>query len=477
MIRRATKIAIEVAAGILAVVLLAAGVGAWRLSQGPIEFGFLTPTLLKALNDPETAHRVEFDSTVLTWAGWGHGLEIHVRDVRVIGGDGVLWARVPELDVNLSLAALARGMVAPTALDAVGASLHVRRLADGRVAFDMGTGAEPGGEGMDRLLAGLFAAPDRGRPLGYLSSLRIRDASAVFEDMRSGRRWEAAVSQAHATRDARGMRFAAAVEVLSGREVGSLAVDGLFESASSGLAVAVGFKGLVPAALAEIAPELEPARIVEAPLDGRVSFSRAADGRVPEANVSLTAGAGRLVLPAMYKDGLAISGGALDAVFTEDFAKAKVGRLALELGGPKIEMAADADGMLGAGSFRARGAIKDVPLEKLGAWWPQGAIPGARAWMLANMREGRARETTFEASGRIGTAVKDGATIDTVKGQIAFDGISVVYLKKALPVRGLSGTAQFNEKGLDIATKGAGVKSVQVTEARIRISDLDTPNQ
>ena len=476
MIRRATKIAIEVVAGVLALVLLAAGVGAWRLSQGPVGLGFLTPTLLKALNDPETAHRVEFDSTVLTWAGWEHALELHVRDVRVLGGDGALWARIPELDVNLSLAALARGIVAPTALDAVGASLHVRRLADGRIALDMGTGAEPGGEGMERLLAGLFAAPDGGRPLGYLSSLRIRDASATFEDMRSNRRWEAVVSQAHATRDTRGIRFAAAVEVLSGREVGALALDGLFESASGGLAVTVGFKGLVPAALAAIAPEFEPARIVEAPLDGRVSFSRAADGRVPEVGVSLTAGAGRLILPALYKDGLAIAGGALEATFTEDFAKAKVGRLVLDLGGPKIELSADADGMLGAGGFHARGAIKDVPLEKLGTWWPLGASPGARVWMLANMREGRVRETTFDASGRIGMAVKDGATLDTVKGQIAFDGASVVYLKKALPVRGLSGTAQFDEKGLDITTKGAGVKSVQVTEARIRISGLDTPN-
>ena len=477
MIRRTTIILIEALAGLLAVVLVLTGLGAWRLSQGPIELGFLTPSVVGALNDPEGNIRVEIGSTVLTWAGWSRALEIRARDVRVLGEDGAVLASAPELNVNLSLRALAVGRIAPTALDMLGATLNVRRDMAGRFEFEVGGGAHAAGESLPAMLANVLGSPGSNRPLGYLRSLRIRDSTVRFEDLRTKRRWEAAIRLAQATRETAGVRFSADLDVVSGGDIGFVSIEALQDFSTGGAAVSIGFRDLVPSRLAELLPDLAAARAIAAPLEGRVAFSLAADGRVPEIDLKVSAKPGRIEPGAAFPGGLAIAGGALEAVFTDNLTKLAVRRVHLDLGEPKIEATAEAETPFGRATFHARGTVTGVPLSKLGEWWPKGTSPGGRAWMVANMNTGMARETAFELAGRAGPGVPDGMAIDRIEGQIRFDGATVRYIKKMPVVRDVAGVAAFTLKGLDIQLKSGTVKNLAVSEGVVKLSGLDTTKQ
>ncbi|MFN0042947.1 MAG: AsmA-like C-terminal domain-containing protein [Alphaproteobacteria bacterium] len=477
MIRRTTIVLIEVLAGLLAVILVLTGLGAWRLSQGPIDLGFLTPSVVGALSDPDSKIRVEIGSTVLTWAGWSRALEIHARDVRVLGEDGAVLASAPELDMDLSLRALAAGRIAPTALDMLGATLNVRRDLAGRFELEVGGGAHAAGESLPSLLGNVLGSSDSTRPLGLLRSLRIRDSTVRFEDLRSKRSWEATIRLAQASRETAGVRFSADLDVVSGGDIGFVSIEALQDFSTGGAAVSIGFRDLVPSRLAELSPDLVAARAIEAPLEGRVAFSLAADGRVPEIELKVSAKPGRIEPGAAFPGGIAIAGGALDAVFTDNLAKLVVRRIYLDLGEPKIEATAEAETPFGRAAFIARGTVKGVPLSKLGEWWPKGTSPGGRAWMIANMNTGMARETNFELAGRAGPGVPDGMAIDRVEGQIRFDGATVRYIKKMPVVRDVAGVAAFTLKGLDIQLKSGAVKNLAVSEGVVKLSGLDTTKQ
>ena len=114
MIAKSSRIALEVVAGILAVLVLLMLVALWRLSMGPVQLDFLTPRIEAALADPQSGLSVRVGSTRLTWAGERRSIEFHIRDVRIRDRGGVTIAALPDVAVRLSLRALAQGTVAPT---------------------------------------------------------------------------------------------------------------------------------------------------------------------------------------------------------------------------------------------------------------------------------------------------------------------------------------------------------------------------
>ncbi len=57
---------------------------AWLLASGPVALTFLTPYLEDALQQSDAPYRLEFDDTILAWAGWRRPLDIRVIDARAV---------------------------------------------------------------------------------------------------------------------------------------------------------------------------------------------------------------------------------------------------------------------------------------------------------------------------------------------------------------------------------------------------------
>jgi hypothetical protein len=114
--------------------MLLVGIAGWRLAQGPVPLDFLTPHLVRALNGQGSPFRVTIEGTNLAWAGWDRTLDIRVVGVRAVAEDGRVVANVPEMSVGLSVKGLLRGIVAPTGIDVIGATMRLRRESTGHLS-------------------------------------------------------------------------------------------------------------------------------------------------------------------------------------------------------------------------------------------------------------------------------------------------------------------------------------------------------
>jgi hypothetical protein len=113
--------------GCLALILVIAALVLFRLWLGPIQVGFLTPHLERAVAGERSGRRLEIDDTVVAWDVDRHSIDLLARGVRVLERDGTRLAVLPEVAVRLDLEALLGGTIAPTSIEILAARLTPSR--------------------------------------------------------------------------------------------------------------------------------------------------------------------------------------------------------------------------------------------------------------------------------------------------------------------------------------------------------------
>ncbi|MDE2005530.1 MAG: hypothetical protein KGI51_03090, partial [Rhodospirillales bacterium] len=188
--------------GTLAVAMTAAligGVGAgalaWRLARGPLDLPWLAARIAAAADPALAPARLRIGRAELAWEGFNSGMaapiDLRLRDMAVLGANGVAQAAVPRAAVTLSIPALLRLRLAPRDVVLSGPVLVLRRAPDGRIGLAVGAAEGPAAPTPlnPAAILGELARPPAGlrNPLrfGLLSQLRrleIRDAELVLED-------------------------------------------------------------------------------------------------------------------------------------------------------------------------------------------------------------------------------------------------------------------------------------------------------
>ncbi len=327
MIRRTARILVLTLSGVAAVALAAAGLFAWRLSQGPIALDPLIPYVERALSDRDGRFRSEVGDLVLSLEtddtledGGGRRLDLRARRVRALNADGAELAAVPEMGIGFSIPALLRGTLAPTRIDLVRPRLSVLRRADGSLAFDVRADAEsarkPEGDGpdlLDEALDSLRRPPDIDRPMGLLRRLSVTGADLRVENRMLDLSWHATRADIVLTRDGEGAQGRARVTLDLGgsgpeqaRRAVTVAATGHYNIADATTDLSLSVDGLEPASLAEIGPALAPLAAAKLPLSGTVTARL--DQRFEPIRVDLTlrGGAGAVELPALRPEPVAV---------------------------------------------------------------------------------------------------------------------------------------------------------------------------
>src|SRR6185312_4215792 len=117
---------------VLAVLLLGAGsLLAWRLSQGPLDVAWLARRIEAAAFPEGSPTRLQIGRASIAWQGWDQGadrgLELRLRDLRVVNGSGAPGARLDEAEITLSLGRLLELRVAPRSIALAGLRLRALR--------------------------------------------------------------------------------------------------------------------------------------------------------------------------------------------------------------------------------------------------------------------------------------------------------------------------------------------------------------
>jgi hypothetical protein len=477
LIGRSTKLFLEILASLVIITGIAGAVFAWRLSQGPISLGFLTPTVETAIN-ANSATKVEIEDTVLAWRQARRTLDVRAIGVTITGPDGRRVAQLPEVAVSLSARGLLRGMIAPTRLDVVGARITLTRTADGGFGLAAGEPAEDDStSALPLLLAELLQSPDPDRSMGYLQEVSVTEAEIALFDQATGRMWRVPRADVVMTRNETGIKADATLLIDLAGELARVSATALYLAGERQIDVSARTTPFEPATLAAIDPRLAGLSALRMPISGKTQFRLDPAGRLLGLEFDITGTAGTLSEPTHFPADIAIRRLRIRGNATAGFDRIDVVEGVIDLGGPTIEIAATAADLDKRPRVTVEGVVRRLPTDDLRKFWPKGASENARSWITANLTGGMVEETRFN----IGLSARDASfsavDADQVALQLRFSGLDVNYLAPMPRVRGVSGTGKMDATRLDLAVTDGGIGDLRVSEGKIAITGFDKKDQ
>jgi hypothetical protein len=464
--------------GVVLVLMLGVAALGWRLSEGPIE----VPALARAIEEQvnrDAPGRLEIGAATLGWEGWREGhltpVELRLDRVRLRDAAGGVRAELPAAGVSLSIPWLLRGELAPRALEVQGATLRLRRDADGAVSVALGDAAAteadaPSGPSpVDELLAQMMQPPSDATPLSALQALRIQGGRIAVSDAQLGLVWSLEDTQIELRRLPQGG--------LSGRGsalllLGAGRVPLSFTAEAAGAPAELRFRLALPevhpAVLAAAAPALAPLAHLDAPARIEAAGRLEADGTPKLLQASITAGAGMLDLGAGRRIPIAAAEAQLEAAGTS----LRLPRLALRLPsstGTALHARAEARREGGGWQAAAELELDGVPLAELARFWPEGLGTGERDWILANITAGTARNGRWQLRAEA-PADLSAISLTALSGTLDVADATVHWLRPMPPVEGAQGRIAFSPTEVTVqvaAARQAGTQ-LQAREATLR---------
>lgn len=448
------------------------------LSAGPVNLGFATPYIERALTSPDSPNVIRVRDTVIAWDRAAASIDLRAVGIRVFDRERArLVATAPSVGVRLSIRALMRGLLAPSVLEVDGATLNVRRGSDGTLS--MGFASADSESELDAETTGLLAAltrpPDPDSPAGYLHTFGITGATVRVDDRVNDTRWVAHNAAVRLRRDHATIR----AEMTARLDVNGLSADlsanGSFDLDRRTTDLAVSFEGMQPAALASLERHARELRRVEMPIDGTLSLRLDPRGEIEFGEFELIGGPGAVDVPELYEAPLSV-----DAVFIKGRVQDHFDRITIE------EAFVDTDGITGslrgimvrASADRlvlnAEAEATDLPIERLDRLWPPALKAPARRWVVRNLQDGTAETVEVRLRGEASPGAPFSMDNIQIRGGITFSDMTVHYLRPMTPVTGAVGHAQFNNNRFTISVSSGTAEELLVEAAKIDLVQLDT---
>jgi uncharacterized protein YhdP len=332
-----------------------------------------------------------------------------------------------------------------------------------------------------------MAAPDPDSPVGYLRQVQVRGASLTVEDHMLRASWRARQAAATLFRGERGMFGDLALAIDLGDAAAELHGEFQYSAPDQRLAVNFAIADWDLAKLQRIAPVLEPLAGLATPISGSIQLTiDTASMRAEGARVDLTARRGSIVHPVLVDGKLPIAGAQLKVSYDTALARLTLHEFSLDLGGPTVTVKGTVDGFdahrllvgeaTGELAVAAEIVARKMPTNDLARYWPPTLAVNARNWVTTNIHDGAVDEATLSTRLRVKPDGAVGAP-DAFGGTLKMHGLTVDY-KNPLPVvRGVDGTATFDQRRMTLLPTSGTLKGLRVTGGTIVITDLDVVDQ
>jgi hypothetical protein len=485
VIRRTSKLLIEVIAGLGAGLAVVLALLAGRLSSGPVSLDFLTPYMQEAIVSEDDSFRVVWGNLFLAWAGWERTLDIRAKDARLFGPGGELLVGVPELGVSLSGRALLRGRVALSGIDVFEPRIHLVRRAEG--GFSFVPEAAPGEEG-EESSAAMFvetildrlATPGEGDALGYLKRISVLGAELVIEDRQTGVSWFAPQADVVILRKEDQLLGNLSLDIQTESGLAHFNATSEYRIGERRFDLGARFADLDPPSFIAGLPELEALAGLRIPLSGEVEAGVTLAGEFEQVSFDVSGGRGQLEIPEVFSQPLEIQGLTARGQYAPADRRLVVEHLGVDFGhafgGPSLTASGTLVERGETPAIEAEVAVSDMPTSELDRYWPKPLSPNTRGWVLENLEDGTIHEATARLSGRIGAEGR-ALAIDSAAGALRFSGITVHYLSPMPPATQVNGTARFDEKVFDATAQSGELGKLRMGKGTVHIVGLDEVDQ
>ncbi len=391
---------------------------AWRLSQGPVDIGWLSGRIEAAVNVEDDPTRLSIGGTALAWEGFNRGvdhpLELVLTDMRITDRGGGRQIEIARAEMTLSIGALFFGRIVPRSLDIDGARLTLLRAADGTVSLDVGTlreaadtaeaqatDSEPSAlSGLLRELARPVTTDQSGThgALSQLRRLRVRNAKVTVIDTQIGATWQAPHADiALSRRVSGGVDGTATIQLAMGAERADLILSAILVPGAAETTVRARLSPVAPAALARAAPGLAPLAALDAPVsfDGDIVLGAALEPLRGQGTLLIGAGIAHVAGGHVPFQRLSVTGSATPNTLTVDalefVARTKEGGVVSRLKGSATVRRDPA-----RYAATARLTLDEVTMADLPQYWPPEAGSKLRKWLTENITAGTFRNGTVD---------------------------------------------------------------------------------
>jgi hypothetical protein len=467
---------------LVAGLLIALPLLAWRLSSGPIALDFLTPYIEQALTAKDGSVAVKLRTTVLAMAPGQRLLEIRAEDVRAYAGGERPMAVVPEMALSINGRALLAGILAPNSIRLYRPEITLVRNASGELQFGVGNAPEAGGDGstteiMPLLKDALMGVPDPGKPGRHLQNFAIKGAVVTVEDVALGTTWRVPEVNVQVRRVADGLTVEGQVAIENGVELGGIDLRGSYHRGTDTVDGEMRLSNLRLSPLARLGGALTELAALDLPLSGTVKAQATLAGVLNGLSFDLAGGAGRFTLTQPLEVTYAIAAASLRGRVGEGMRRLDLDELMIDLGGPVVTVSAVADGLGGDTVIKAEGVLRNTPVDMVPQLWPKGLADNARNWVVPNLSKGVVPEARITVSARSPSGRFDDVVIDHLGGEVRPEGVTVDYLRPMPPARNVSAVCTFDTKAFRIALKGGEVFGLTLKDGFVNLTGLDEFDQ
>lgn len=486
-----------VTAAITTIAILA-GALVWRVAQGPISLGFLSPYISEAMAIPELGFGVEVADVVLAWSERDQSLRLRLVDAQYRVDNERVVLRVPYVDMGLSGPSLLRGVIAPKYILASGVEARVVRDALGRFQLGLPEAQAATGDTLadavntqadEQAIQTVFAAifellsrpPSLDDPMSQLQTVSIVAERLVLEDWKLNQRWIVPQAQIGFQRGNDGHVYASAAGALDwrGRRV-DLNLEADYTVAERSARVVLHFNNIEPADFADVTPEFAPFAYISSPLGGSLTLTVNQTGAQLGLNFDLQAGEGKIAAPDLLPGTLDLrearfrgyADGSKNVLFLDEASFGFADGFRISFGGTLTRHEGERYGL------DIKGQFFEMPTNALGNYWPLNAAKNARDWVTSHIRDGKVTAGRFVAQ-LTPEMVAGTARLpkDAIKLDFAVEGQTLDYLAPMTKMTEGKGLANLDADVFTMTVESGKVGSVAAGPGTVRISGLQDRDQ
>ncbi|HYZ64862.1 MAG TPA: AsmA-like C-terminal domain-containing protein [Acetobacteraceae bacterium] len=484
--------------------LTGTGLLAWRLSQGPLEVGWLARRIEAAASPDDSPTRLQIGSASIAWQGYqegaDQGLELRLRDVRVVNQSGAPGAELDEAEVTISLGRLFELQVVPRTVALAGLRLRAVRAVDGSVSLDLGTLTEgdptPGdpAPSLSQTMAELRrpAGTDRRTSLPgleYLSQLqhvRVRDARVELVDPQLSATLRTSVESLELRRQGGGgVRGEAVGQLALGPATASVQLKAEL-APGGGSHIEAALAPMQSAALAQASPALAQLGALDAALQATASLDLSPSMQPLTAELHASAGGGSVGLPGTVErfESLVLDASARWSDPGIRPQEIQLRRFQAVLPSPHggWPTTIGISGQAGRRGGRVSGqfdlTLDHVAFADLPALWPPGWGGGTRPWLAQNVTSGTARDGAIRVT--LEGPESDLAAIDVTQasGGLRGEDLTIHWLRPVPPMERVQAVLRMQGPDVVDITVASGTQgAIAVKDGLLRFTGLTAKDQ
>lgn len=465
--------------GVFAVSAAVGIVAAWRLSEGPVALGFLTPWLQERIGSLPNDKTLGFTDVQVVWDGESGALDLQVLNASLTDAEGHEVASVPEAALSFDGPSLTKGRIRLRTVKLTGLSLDVRRQADGSLELGL---AETGDDStqvatpmrpLDELLDELFASGDGADgPLSRLRRIILRDSQVVLNDVARGQFFLLRVDDVSVSAANRSVIVEGAVEL----DAATLRIPldvGLILNRETGFTLVN--LDIDPFEVSELVQVLDGPSILlgfQFPIGGRASLQVKKDGQLGPVRMALKAGRGQLAMPGILVAPVPVLTAEIQATFDPGTAVLAIDRMSYE------------SGLAGA---RASGTVRitdegpdmniviegeDLANVLIPTYWPVDRAAGARNWLEEHLVGGSVEYARARLDMRPADWALDVPPAAALDVRLRFRDTRVKLYEPYDDIVGGSGEVVVTGRTLDVTLEEAESAGLKVSDGVLNIDDF-----